>query len=219
LAAGDCGAPETCQRAIAETVHAEFLVRVSASEPKESDFDVALTVLDPRSNTVVATFDETCRICSEADLKRLVQERSIDAKTALERHLTPKVVEPVEKPVAAETVDPTRVEIRLAERSKLGPTGWGLLGAGAAATVGGVALMVMHGGPAGCPDDPRANSCLPLVYRTFLPGVITASVGLVLVGTGVGLVVAGKRKDQKSASPATARFQITPTGAMVSGRF
>jgi hypothetical protein len=216
-----CPAEPSCRSELAQDLRARFLVRVVVDEPKESDFDVRIEVYDPGADKLVASFDETCTICSEADLKRIVQERSLDARLALERHLSPPAddVEPIAKGPIEQPIAPVAppVEIRVTRPSPLTLAGWGLVGAGAAATVGGIVLLALQGSRAGCPEDPRGGDCLPLVYRTVIPGSITLAGGVVLAATGIGLVFAGRKRDRGRA--ATARLVPTSTGALVVGRF
>lgn len=215
-----CTAETTCRSTLADDLRARFLIRVVVDEPKASDFEVRVEVHEPAKDTVVATFEEACTICSEADLKRIVQERSLDARLALERHLAPPPEEerPSEvAPVEAVIAQPQPVEVRTAKPSPMTLAGWSLVGAGVAATVGGVVLLSLQGRDAGCPEDPRGGACLPLVYDTVLPGSLTLAAGVVMAATGVGLVFASRKRDAKRA--ATARLTPTPGGLLVTGRF
>ena len=212
-----CGGPAECQKALSQRLEAQFLMKVVVNEPSAQDFEVTITIIDPVSATEVVSLDELCTICSEADLKRIVQERTLDARGALQRYLEPEDEEAA--PVAEVAAPPpeTRVEVRVEKGSPLVPTGWGLIGGGAAATIGGVVLLSLAGQDAGCPDDPRGGPCIPLVYETVLPGAIVGGVGLALVGTGVGLVVAGKKRNKSGED--TARVGFGPGTVTVSGRF
>lgn len=87
---------------------------------------------------------------------------------------------------------------------------------GSPRTLGGVVLLAMHGSEAGCPADPRGGPCIPLVYRTVVPGAVTLGVGVAVLGTGIGLVVAGRKRDARRA---TASVAPTWGGVRVSGRF
>jgi hypothetical protein len=219
--ASDCAAQASCRSELAEELRTRFLVRVIVDEPKASDFDVRVEVYEPASSTTISSFAETCTICSEADLKRIVQESSLDARLSLERHLVPAAEDP--KPTLVAPVEPLltppspQVEVRMAKTSPLTLAGWGLVGAGAAATVGGIVLLGLQGSNAGCPDDPRGGECLPLVYRTVIPGSVTLVSGVVLAATGVGLVFVGRKQAEKRA--ATARLVPTGNGLLVTGRF
>lgn len=211
-----CGGPTECQKALAQRLEAQFLMKVVVNEPSAQDFEVTISIVDPASGTEVVSLDELCTICSEADLKRIVQERTLDARSALQRHLEPEEeTGPVQETVATEPE--TRVEVRVEKGSPLVPTGWGLIGGGAAATIGGVVLLSLAGQDAGCPDDPRGGPCIPLVYETVVPGAIVGGLGLALVGTGVGLVVAGKKKNKGGEE--LARVGFGPGSVTISGRF
>lgn len=214
----DCGAVATCRDGVAERTGARFIVRASVTEPKPSDYAIRVEVYEVGKADAVASFDDACTICSEADLGRIVRERALDAREALLRTLEPPqggvVPEPkvVVEPKSAQ--QPVRTEVVRA--SKLTLAGWGLTGAGIAGTVGGVVLLALQGSKAGCPEDPRGGQCIPLVYRTVVPGAVALSLGVAMLGTGVALVVVGKRRDDKRASVA-----IVPSGRgiAVAGRF
>lgn len=213
----DCGAVATCRDGVAERTGARFIVRASVTEPKPSDYAIRVEVYEVGKADAVASFDDACTICSEADLGRIVRERALDAREALLRTLEPpKEVVPEPKVVALPKTVQQPVRYEVVRASKLTLAGWGLTGAGIAGTAGGVVLLALQGSKAGCPEDPRGGQCIPLVYRTVVPGAVALSVGVAMLGTGVALVVVGKRRDDKRASVA-----IVPSGrgVAVAGRF
>jgi hypothetical protein len=203
-----CGAPAECRRALATRLEVRFLFQVQVEEPSAQDFDVTVRVLDPETDTELASFTESCTICSEADLQRVVRERTLDARSALQRHLHPEDEDAGRVEPQVVEAPPPAVEVRLAERSALVPAGWGLVGGGAVATVGGAVLLALTGSSAGCPDDPRGGACLPLVYQTIVPGAIATSVGVALVATGAALIVVGKKRDARANK--NARVAVGP---------
>lgn len=216
----DCGAVASCRDEVAQSVGARFVVRASVTEPKPSDYAIVVVVYEVGVAEAIASFDDACTICSEADLGRIVRERALDAREALLRTLDPPPPEVESKPVDAPPpvvvqTAPTKTEVVRA--SKLTLAGWGLVGGGIAGTVGGVVLLALQGSKAGCPADPRGGQCIPLVYRTVVPGAVATSVGVALLGTGVALVVIGKRRDDKRMSGVA----IVPsaTGVTLRGRF
>jgi hypothetical protein len=214
----DCGANATCRDDVAAKVGARFVVRASVTEPKPSDYAIRVEVYEVGKTEVVASFDDACTICSEADLGRIVRERALDAREALLRAVDPPaetLAPPVDVPPPVVAPTP-KGETTVVRASKLTLAGWGLIGGGIAGTVGGVVLLAMQGSKAGCPADPQGGQCIPLVYRTVIPGAVALGVGVALVGTGVGLVVVGKRRDDKRASVA-----IVPSGRGLAlrGRF
>jgi hypothetical protein len=215
-----CGTPAECQKQIGKQLDVQYLFSVTVDEPSKQDFSVKVVLTAAADGEEIAAFEELCTICSEADLKRVVQERTLDARLALQRILNPQDFDDgdVPVPVVVEKPAENRTEVRLKERSKLVPIGWGLLGAGAAATVGGVVLMSLQGSGAGCPDDPRGGRCIPLVYDTLIPGAIVGGVGVALLGTGIGLVVAGKKRDRGTREQ-TARVGFGAGSVTLSGRF
>jgi hypothetical protein len=211
-----CGSDAACREAVAQELDARFVITTTVSEPTASDYALVLSVHDLERARVTATFEETCTICSEADLRRLVQERTLDAKLAIERALVPEDAPPQPRPatVAAPRVStpapaPTRPAV-------LPAVGWALTGAGIAGTLGGVAMLAMIGRDAGCPADPRGGPCIPLVYHTASPGAVTAAVGVAMLGTGVGLIVAGRKR---SRARAELRAAASARGVVLSGRF
>lgn len=212
-----CAASTTCRAEVAAASGARFVVHATVTEPTSSDYAVRVQLFEVGTADAIATFDDACTICSEADLERIVRERTLDVREALLRHLAPP--EAVEAPA---TVPPpvaspppsTRTEIVRA--SPLGAAGWALVGGGIASTIGGVVMLALQGSGAGCPQDPRGGPCIPLVYRTVVPGAVTTGVGVALVGAGVGLVIAGKRRDARRAS---ARVTPAAAGVTITGRF
>ena len=111
---------------------------------------------------------------------------------------------------------PSSGSTEVVRASPLGAAGWGLVGGGVASTIGGVVMLALQGSGAGCPEDPRGGPCIPLVYRTVVPGAVTTGVGVALIGAGVGLVIAGKRRDARRAS---ARVTPGAAGVTITGRF
>lgn len=215
----DCGADPDCRAEVASRTDAGFVVRAQVTEPRASDYAIAIELFDVASGETVAAFEDDCTICSEADLERIVRERTLDLREALIRHLAPEeevLPPPVVEPVATTPTVVERVRTEVAAPSRLRIAGWSLVGAGAATTLGGIVLLALQGSDAGCPADPRGGPCIPLVYRTAVPGAITAGLGVAALGTGVALVVVGKRRD---ASKTTARVIPTGSGVSLVGRF
>ena len=216
-----CGATLECRSELGKTLEAQYVVAISVDEPAKQDFRVRTSVVDVAAQTELASYDEMCSICSETDLKRLVREQTLDARLVLQHELNPEDFGEAPRPetVVVEKPGETRVEVRWHERSKLIPAGWGLVGAGAAATVGGAVLLGIAGADAGCPIDPRVGHCVPLVYDTLVPGAIVGSVGVALAATGVGLVVAGRKKDRGARERIEADVAVGPGSLTLRGRF
>lgn len=216
-----CGNDPTCRRRFGSTIGARFVITTVVAEPKSSDYTVRLEVHDLDEDRVLASFDDACTICSEADLRRLVQERTLDAKLAIERAILPTdaphepVVAPVEPtPAPKPVVEPPRAPVR----QPLLHAGWALTGAGIAGTLGGVVLFALVGQRAGCPADPRGGPCIPLVYRTVVPAAVTTAVGVAMLGTGIGLVIAGRKRAARAPS-ITPQASAQGGGLLVHGRF
>lgn len=212
-----CAASTTCRGEVAEASGARFVVHASVTEPKSSDYAVRVQLFEVGTDEAIASFDDACTICSEADLERIVRERTLDVREALLRHLAPaEVIEPpVELPPPVVPA-PSSARTEVLRASPLGAAGWGLVGAGIAGTIGGVVLLALQGSGAGCPEDPRGGPCIPLVYRTAVPGAVATGVGVALLGGGVGLVIAGRRRDRARAS---ARVAPGAAGVTITGRF
>ncbi|MBX7079512.1 MAG: hypothetical protein K1X88_10025 [Nannocystaceae bacterium] len=209
-----CGSDAACRSAVAQELGARFVIATTVSEPTASDYALVLSVHDLQRDRVTATFEETCTICSEADLRRLVQERTLDAKLAIERALVPEDAPPQPRPATTTPTPATKPAPAPKRPSPLPAVGWALTGAGIAGTLGGVAMLAMIGRDAGCPADPRGGPCIPLVYHTAIPGAVTAAVGVALLGTGVGLVVAGRKRGRVEL-----RAAASGRGVMLRGRF
>ncbi|MBK6919423.1 MAG: hypothetical protein IPH07_18670 [Deltaproteobacteria bacterium] len=216
-----CGNDGGCRGRLATAIGARFVVTTAVAEPKSSDYTVRLEVHDLEQDRVVASFDDVCTICSEADLRRLVQERTLDAKLAIERAMMPAqttgepAVEPA--PVAPRPVTPTAATV-VAPRQPLLHAGWALTGAGIAGTLGGIVLFALAGQRAGCPTDPRGGPCIPLVYRTVVPAAITTATGVAVLGAGIGLVVVGRKRAAR-ATAITPQASTDGVGLVVRGRF
>lgn len=114
-------------------------------------------------------------------------------------------------PIEATAGITQRIELELEPKPRLGwhrPTGWALLGSGAASLVTGVALIAAHGSPASlrCQTGGRASDpefvdqdgdCRWL-RQTRGPGIGLTAVGLAVAGAGVGLLIvdAGRSRTQ-----------------------
>lgn len=193
--AAACADDPSCRDPIATAAKARFIVRARVDEPKPSDYVIRVELFEVGVADPIAAFDDACTICSEADLVRIVRERSLDAREAIARRLAPVETKPDVVPPPEVKPPPRSDQPTVLRPSPLRLVGWGLTGAGIAGTLGGVALLAMHGSRAGCPDDPRGGGCLPLVYRTVVPGAVVLGGGVALLATGVALVVVGKRRD------------------------
>lgn len=216
-----CGDATECRRKLGDELDAQYVFAITVDEPAKQDFRVRSTLIAVADETRIAGYDQMCSICSETDLKRLVQEQTLDARLALQRRLNPEDFgeTPAPETLVIEKPGETRVEFRWGQRSRLVPAGWGLVGAGAAATVGGAVLLGIAGADAGCPLDPRAGRCVPLVYDTLVPGAIVGAAGVALAATGVGLIVAGRNKDREEKRRITASLTAGPGSVTLRGRF
>jgi hypothetical protein len=119
-------------------------------------------------------------------------------------------------PIEAKAGITQRIELELEPKPRLGwhrPTGWALLGSGAASLVTGVALIATHGSPASlrCQTGGRASDpefvdqdgdCRWL-RQTRGPGIGLTAVGLAVAGAGVGLLIvdAGRSRARSRAQP------------------
>lgn len=215
--APDCAANTTCRGEVAAASGARFVVHAAVTEPTPSDYAVRVQLFEVGTAAAIASFDDACTICSEADLERIVRERTLDVREALLRHLAPPdVADAPALPPPPVVPAPSSGSTEVVRASPLGAAGWGLVGGGVASTIGGVVMLALQGSGAGCPEDPRGGPCIPLVYRTVVPGAVTTGVGVALIGAGVGLVIAGKRRDARRAS---ARVTPGAAGVTITGRF
>lgn len=111
---------------------------------------------------------------------------------------------------------------RLARSTRVPPwAAWAALGTGVASLGSGIALLVIDEDPIrrDCNPDP-AGRC-QFLYDTVAGGVALTVVGVALVGTGVGLLVAQARQDRVQRSGVRARVRLQPGfgGASLVGRF
>ncbi|MEX1368870.1 MAG: hypothetical protein AB1Z98_37425, partial [Nannocystaceae bacterium] len=159
----------------------------------EDEFTVTVTLYAGGTGEALAPFEDGCSICGFVEVRDMVRLRALDARAEVVRRRAVEaaavVVESVE-PVAgpAESTRP---------RSKLGPSGWALIGAGSAATLGGVVLLALHQRSAGCLDNPRGGECVPVRFTTAAPGGAVLGGGVLTAAAGVLMVVLGRRADAR----------------------
>jgi len=98
---------------------------------------------------------------------------------------------------------------------------WVGLGAGAVSLASGIALLVID-------EDPIRNDCNPdaegrcqYLYDTVAGGATLTVLGVALVGTSVGLLIAQARQDRVQRSGVQSRVRLVPglRGASLVGRF
>ena len=170
----------------------------------EDEFKVTVTVYSADTGEPLAPFEDACQICGFVEVRDMARLRALDARAEiawLQSEVT--AVEPG-------PVEPTPVVVdRPAPRSKLVPAGWGLVGAGAAATLGGAVLLGLHKQSAGCLDNPRGGDCVPLRYTTAVPGGVLLGAGVAVLVGGVVMVVLGRKKDRQAQEQ---RVSVSPGG-------
>lgn len=196
---------DACRRTAAEQAGADFLVQAQVVG-EEDEFTVTVTLFAGDTGEALAPFADECSICGFVEVRDMVRLRALDARADLlrRRRETAPAVGPSE-PVVVGPSDRT-----LAPRSKLVPAGWGLVGAGAAATVGGAVLLGLHHQDAGCLDNPRGGDCVPLRYTTAPAGAAVLGAGVVTVVGGVIMVVLGRKAERRAA--AGERVAVRPYG-------
>ncbi|MCX4247319.1 hypothetical protein OEB96_42285 [Paraliomyxa miuraensis] len=200
------GCDEACRQAAAGAAGADFLVQAQVTGD-EDEFNVTVTVFAGDTGQALAPFADECSICGFVEVRDMVRLRALDARAEVLRRrkeATAAVQPPVEPVVVASSDRPS------APRSRLIPAGWGLLGAGAAATVGGAVLLGLHHQSAGCLENPRGGDCVPVRYTTVIPGAAVLGTGVLAVAGGVIMVVLGRRAERRAA--AGQRVAVRPHG-------
>jgi hypothetical protein len=99
---------------------------------------------------------------------------------------------------------------------------WAGLGAGVASLTTGIALLAVDENPIRRDCNPDVDGRCQYLYDTVNGGVVLTVVGVALVGTSVGLLLAQRRQDRLQRSGVQqARVQLVPGigGASLIGRF
>lgn len=168
----------------------------------EDEFTVTVTLYDD-AGVALAPFEDACSICGFVEVRDMVRLRALDARAELVRRQA-------EAAPAPEPVPPVSLPVDLpAPRSKLVPTGWALVGAGAAATIGGAVLLGLHHRSAGCLENPRGGECVPVRFTTAPAGGAVLGAGVLVVTAGVVMVVLGRRAERRGAP---SRVSLRPGG-------
>lgn len=196
---------EACRREAAARAGARFAMRAEVVGGEE-EYAVTVTLYAGDTGEALTSFGDDCSICGFVEVRDMVRLRSIDARAeVLRRRREAAVAEQ-----ASEPVEPVPVERPVVPRSKLVPAGWGLVGAGAVASLGGVVLLALHHQDAGCLDNPRGGDCVPVRYTTAPAGAAVLGAGVAVVVGGVVMVVLGRRADRRAA--AGERVVVRPHG-------
>lgn len=211
LGEGEVCEDTQCRVRLAGAIGADYLV-AGRIEGNEDEFSVKIVLVDGATGEEVAPFVEECTICGFVEVRDMVRMRALDARAEVIRRAEIAVARPEVDPATTKD-DP--VDDRPAPRSKLIPTGWALIGAGAAAVVGGVVLLALHRRDAGCLDNPRGGDCVPLRYTTAAPGGGVLGAGVLAAGGGVVMLVLGRRAEQRSRS----QVSVGPRGVAWRLRF
>jgi hypothetical protein len=200
---------DACRGTAAQAAGADFVVQAQVVGD-EDEFTVTVTLYGA-DGRALAPFDDECSICGLVEVRDMARLVTLDVRTEVLRRrridterepVVPVPIVPVSKPVIP--------------RSPLVPAGWGLLGAGSAATIGGVVLLALHHRNAGCLDNPRGGECVPVRYTTAIPGAAVVGAGVAAVVGGVVMVVLGRRAERREAERAVA---VRPHGMGLRVRF
>jgi PEGA domain len=111
---------------------------------------------------------------------------------------------------------------RLARSTRVPPwLPWAGLGAGVASLGTGIALLVVDENPIHRDCNPDVDGRCQYLYDTVDGGVVLTVVGVALLGTSVGLLLAQRRQDRVQRSGVQARVRLVPGlgGASLVGRF
>lgn len=197
-----------CLTRVAEQLGADYLL-TARIEGDEDEFSVTVGLVDGSTGEPLVPFEGECSICGFVEVRDLVRMRTLDARAEVIRRAQEEAARPSAESAPAPAVD------RPATRSPLIPAGWGLVGAGAAAVVGGVVLLALHRRSAGCLDNPRGGDCVPVRYTTAPAGGGVLAGGVLAAAGGVVMVVLGRRAEQ----PPRSQVSIGPRGVAWRLRF
>jgi hypothetical protein len=201
---------EACRKAAAGAVGADFVVQVQVVG-EEDEFTVTVTLYAGDTGQELVPFTDECSICGFVEVRDMVRLTALDARAEVIRRRRASVQAPV---VQAPVVQPA--ERTLAPRSRLVPAGWGLVGAGSAATIGGVVMLALHHQSAGCQENPRGGECVPLRYTTAPVGGAVLGAGVAAIVGGVVMVVLGRRAERRQLANGVA---VLPFGRGLRLRF
>jgi hypothetical protein len=111
---------------------------------------------------------------------------------------------------------------RLARSTRVPPwVTWASLGTGAVSLTAGIALLAIDENPIRRDCNPDAAGRCQYLYDTVAGGATLTVLGVALVGTGVGLLIAQARQDRLQRSGLESRVRVVPglRGASLVGRF
>jgi len=192
-----------CRREAAAGAEATWVVGTEVVG-NEDEFTVVVTVFDGASGERLAPFENACSICGLVEVRDMVRLEAIDARAEIVRRESLRV------PTMRPEVQPGPITSTAPPppRSKLVPAGWALVGAGAAATVGGAVLLGLHHRSGGCLDNPRGGECVPVRFTTAPAGGAVLGAGVLVLTGGIVMVVLGRRAERKTPP----RVSATPGG-------
>lgn len=200
---------DACRSAAAGAAGADFVVQVQV-DGDEDEFAVTVTLYGA-DGRAIAPFGSECSICGLVEVRDMARLSALDARAEVLRR---RRASTAPAPVVTAPIEPAPRPV--IPRSPLVPAGWGMVGAGAAATVGGAVLLVLHQRSAGCLDNPRGGECVPVRYTTAIPGAVVLGVGVAAAVSGVVMVVLGRRAERRQVERAVA---VQPHGAGLRLRF
>lgn len=198
-----------CRSAAARAAGADFVVQVEVVGD-EDEFTVTVTLHGP-DGQALAPFGSECSICGLVEVRDMTRLAALDTRTEVMRR---RRASTAPAPVVQGPIEPAPRPV--IPRSPLVPAGWGLVGSGAAATIGGVVLLALHQRSAGCLANPRGGECVPVRYTTAIPGAVVLGVGVVAAVSGVVMVVLGRRAERRQVERAVV---VRPHGAGLQLRF
>lgn len=226
-----------------EVIDAEADASVALSEERcdVCGFAEAVEVVDSQAAAIVARLDALAleppvvvfqsvppgaviqvdgEIVGKAPFERVVEPGPHVVRAELEEHVSEqREIEAVPGVRAA-----VRFELEPVPDGRDGrwlrPLGWTSLGIGIAAVGSGIPLILIDGRPnvvscSGENVDPLGNC--KFLYATLEAGIAVTVVGGALVATGIGLLVASRKRRRRSS--ATAAVGIGPRGVVLRGRF
>lgn len=201
----DCRTRE-CALRQARDANAEFLLELGITVDQR-DYEIEMVVLAVSDGRLLTESSGECPLCAQAELlvEITAQVASLEAMLDQEQQPGPAHVDdrPSRRPLprfeSSGERGPTKLEIG----------GWVGIALGIAGAGAGVALLAIDGrehGPTCAVENRDINGACPNVYTTQLAGIVSASAGGIVLATGTGLVIAGKRKRRYEAAA-----RLTPT--------
>lgn len=201
----DCRTRE-CALRQARDANAEFLLELGITVDQR-DYEIEMVVLAVSDGRLLTESSGECRLCAQAELLVEITAQVASLEATLDDELRPVASLGSEPPSSRALSHFEPASERRPSNLEIG--GWVGIALGIAGAGTGVVLLAIDGrdhGPTCAAEARDINGACPNVYTTQLAGIVSTTAGSVVLATGTGLVIAGKRKRRSEAAA-----RLTPT--------